>query len=152
MSMEFVKIKKASKDRFISLVNLARANKLDASAIVKVTKKDTKKGQVKVIEMWRREGGTDMFNNPHTDIFDRIESYVPVDKRVFVIDPPGSITEDDLSNLDGVIILTKSIISNEYLPEVIHGLSRRLDLMISESELREAWNKIPVSFTINDDD
>lgn len=140
MELKLKKISRVSTKHFIDLVMLARSRSLLADTIIKVVKESDER---LFIELWRREGGKDVFDNPRISLFDRFA----VRENSVKCAPKGVITEADLIDLGekGVcdIFLTASIISEENLPKVIEQISSIYGFIVYSETVRKIRNEIP---------
>lgn len=135
-SMNFVKISKTADKNFLNLVFLARARKLTADSIIRIAKDKTTIGDRLVIELWRREGGVDLFQDPRNDLFDRFF----IDSDGVISSPIGAVSENNLSTsfTKWDILLSQSIITESQLPKIIGELSSKYGVAVSEEAVRKS--------------
>lgn len=137
--MKLVKINKLSKTNFINLIHLAKLNKLSANTIVRVVQEEEGSyyDRRNIVEIWRREGGTDILLKPQNDLLDRIEFVVPGSIAKFNNDPIGASSEYNLSDLDGEALVTDEIIPEKDFVKIICRLSGYLGCSIIEESLKK---------------
>ena len=131
--IKFVNITKTDSGNFVNLVNLARARKINSDTIVKVVGYSDRL----VLEVWRREGGIDMFHTPTNDVFDKITikgmvEYPenPLANRVnfnlcFESFPVGFLSEDELEKINGTLLISNSVLNEKDLSSVVIDIINR---------------------------
>ena len=142
--IKFVNITKTDSGNFVNLVNLARARKINSDTIVKVVGYSDRL----VLEVWRREGGIDMFHNPSNDIFDRIsvKKVIEMSGTTYFAKsaPIGALTENNLT--DSVkcdVFLSEQIVPENVFVKIMAGICRNYGYNFDELQLRENRYIVP---------
>ena len=129
-NMNFTLIKQANTDYFLSLIDMARIEKLSAKAILKVSNKGNRVN----ITIWRLCGGTDMFGVQKGDIFDKVS----VSNECVSWATIGSVIRTQLLSETGDILLTDETIREENLPKIISKISKIYGYIASENDVSDA--------------
>ena len=141
--MEFKIMKNASVDDMKYVLSLIRTGKLQASTVIRMldpyeaSKSEDENVSRYSVEIWRREGGIDMFHTPTNDVFDKITikgivEYPenPLINRVnfnlcFESFPVGFLSEDELEEINGTLLISNSVLNEKDLSSVVIDIINR---------------------------
>lgn len=167
--MEFKVLDTCSDVRMKLIISFIKEGKLKASTIIRVLEPDdsTKYSnyQIFTIEIWRAEGGVDMFGNPINDIFDKVtiirhtkwsdyngEWYDEFDYESCLV---GLVTEDDLKPTIGTLFISESVLTDENFAKAVSNVFKSCQFFETKIEdlingINDArYNNILRSFTID---
>ena len=142
--IKFVNITKTDSGNFVNLVNLARARKINSDTIVKVVGYSDRL----VLEVWRREGGIDMFHTPTNDVFDRIsvKKVIEMSGTTYFAKsaPIGALLANNLTeSVKCDIFLSEQIVTENVFVKIMAGICRNYGYNFDELQLRENRYIVP---------
>ena len=135
--MDFKVLKDVSVETMKLIISSIRSGKLKASTVIRVVESDgtddrNTRRQYFSVEVYRKEGGIDMFQNPIPDIFDKIfitrnTEYSESkdqwhDEFEFDSCIIGLVSENDLKPVSGTIFISESVLPEEDFPIVIANI------------------------------
>lgn len=152
--MEFKIMKNASVDDMKYVLSLIRTGKLQASTVIRMldpyeaSKSEDENVSRYSVEIWRREGGIDMFHNPSNDIFDRIsvKKVIEMSGTTYFAKsaPIGALLENNLTeSVKCDIFLSEQIVTENVFVKIMAGICRNYGYNFDELQLRENRYIVP---------